>query len=139
MAEYQRRFSLDKVEIDPKLLNRILSADGDETLGFWDGEKIEDLEAELDRIEERYDVNYNSLPHQKNIPEEFKGAVEKDYPVWACDKKGDCLVGDGVEIRIESADTVREFYTKNHGGIEAFVEKLRIERQKFMDSLEGPS
>jgi len=39
----QRRFSLDKVDVDPKILNKILSADGDETLGEWDGNSIDCL------------------------------------------------------------------------------------------------
>ena len=65
--EPQRRFSLDKVQIDPRLKNRIRSADGDEELGSWDGEKIEDLVKELDRIEERYDPNYAGLPHKWDL------------------------------------------------------------------------
>ena len=65
----QRRFSLDKVDVDPKILNKILSADGDETLGEWDGNSIDDLVKELDRIEEFSDVRYSALPHSKYIPE----------------------------------------------------------------------
>ncbi|PIR01402.1 MAG: hypothetical protein COV66_01165 [Nitrospinae bacterium CG11_big_fil_rev_8_21_14_0_20_45_15] len=139
MAEFRRRFSLDESNLDPQLVNRILSADGDETLGQWDGESIQVLADELDRIEEHYDVNYNSLPHHKNMPEDLKDQVEKDYPVWACDTQGMCLVGDGTEIRIESAEFIRAEYTKKFGSIEAFKEHLRNEKQKFMDSLDGPS
>jgi len=139
MEEIRRRFSLDESSIDPRLVNRILSADGDETLGQWDGESIQALVDELDRIEERYDVNYNSLPHHKNIPDDLKEEVEKDYPIWACDVKGECMVGDGAEIRVESADFIREIYNKKYGGIDNFKEHLRAEKKKFMDSLDGPS
>ena len=46
--ETGRRFSLDKVQIDPRLKNRIMSADGDDELGSWDGQNIEDLVKRLD-------------------------------------------------------------------------------------------
>ena len=39
----KRRFSLDKVVVDPKVANRIMAADGDDELGSWNGENIEDL------------------------------------------------------------------------------------------------
>ncbi len=129
-----RRFSLDKVEIDPKLLNRIQSADGDDTLGEWDGENIEDLVKELDRIEERADANYANLPHNKNIPEDLRGPVEKDLPIWACDKQGMCLLGEHAD-KIRSVDQIRKRYDKKHGGVEAFKEKLRKEREAFVAKL----
>ena len=37
MAEIGRRFSLDKVHVDPTLKNKIFSADGDEHIGNWNG------------------------------------------------------------------------------------------------------
>ncbi len=129
-----RRFSLDKVEIDPKLLNRIQSADGDDTLGEWDGEHIEDLVKELDRIEERHDANYANLPHNKNIPEDLRGQVEKDLPIWACDRKGMCLLGEQAD-KVRSVDQIRKRYDKKHGGVEAFKEKLRKEREAFVEKL----
>jgi hypothetical protein len=136
MDEIRRKFPVDESQIDPSLKNRIFSPDGDEVVGYWDGESIQDLEKELDRIEERVDANYNSLPHHYNIPKDFFDKVEKDYPVWACDKKGECLVGEGPEIRIEKAEVVRDFYINKYGSIEAFHEKLALDRKKFMDSLE---
>ena len=51
MSDNDRRFSLDPIKVDPSLINRIFSADGDETVGEWDGEDINDLVKELDRIE----------------------------------------------------------------------------------------
>lgn len=135
MAENpRRRFSLDKVELDPKLLNRIMSADGDEQLGEWDGEHIEDLVRELERIEERADPNYASLPHSGNIPEDLRDQVEKDLPIWACDRHGMCLVGERAD-KVRSVDQIRKRYEKKHGGVEAFKEKLRREREAMIRQL----
>ena len=130
----QRRFSLDKVEIDPKLLNRIQSADGEDTLGEWDGENIEDLVQELERIEEFADANYANLPHNKNIPEDLRNQVEKDLPLWACDKKGMCLLGEHAD-KVRSVEQIRKRYEKKYGGVEAFKEKLRKEREEMIRQL----
>ena len=132
--EPQRRFSLDKVQIDPRLKNRIMSADGDEELGVWDGENIEDLVKELDRIEERYDPNYAGLPHGNNLPEDLRSEVEKDLPIWACDASGNCLVG-GQADKIRNVEQIRKRYEKKYGGVEKFKEKLRLEREQFIQSL----
>ena len=43
MSEIGRRFSLDKVNVDPALKNKIFSADGDEHIGDWNGECIDEL------------------------------------------------------------------------------------------------
>ena len=134
--EPQRRFSLDKVQIDPRLKNRIMSADGDEELGVWDGENIEDLVKELDRIEERYDPNYAGLPHGNNLPEDLRSEVEKDLPIWACDASGNCLVG-GQADKIRNVEQIRKRYEKKYGGVEKFKEKLRLEREQFIQSLKG--
>ena len=115
MTDGERRFSLDPIKADPSLKSLIYSADGDETVGEWDGEDIHDLVRELDRIEERVDANYNSLPHSDNIPEDLRGDVEKDCSIWTCDKKGNCLTGDqGADIK--SADQIRKKYIskQNH-------------------------
>jgi hypothetical protein len=132
--EAQRRFSLDKVQIDPRLKNRIMSADGDDELGSWDGQKIEDLVQELDRIEERCDPNYAGLPHNNNIPEDLRSQVEKDLPIWACDVSGNCLVGDQAD-KIRNVDQIRKRYEKKYGGVEKFKEKLRLEREQFIQNL----
>ena len=138
MSDNERRFSLDPVNVDPSLLNKIFSADGDETVGEWNGEDINDLVKELDRIEERVDANYNSLPHTKNIPEDLKGDVEKDCSIWTCDIKENCLTGEqGADI--ESADQIRKRYTLKYGSMEAFKEKVRIEREKFVEEIKSRS
>lgn len=134
--EAGRRFSLDKVQIDPRLKNRIMSVDGDDELGSWDGQNIEDLVKELDRIEERQDPNYAGLPHGNNIPADLKSEVEKDLPIWACDVPGNCLVG-GQADKIRNVDQIRKRYEKKYGGVENFKEKLRLEREKLIQSLEG--
>jgi hypothetical protein len=138
MSDNERRFSLDPVNVDPSLLNKIFSADGDETVGEWNGEDINDLVKELDRIEERVDANYNSLPHSKNIPKDLKGDVEKDCSIWTCDIKENCLTGEqGADI--ESADQIRKRYTLKYGSMEAFKEKVRIEREKFVAEIKSRS
>ena len=138
MSDNERRFSLDPINVDPSLLNKIMSADGDETVGEWNGEDINDLVQELDRIEERVDANYNSLPHSKNIPEDLKGDVEKDCSIWTCDIKGNCLTGEqGADI--ESVDQIRKRYTLKYGSMEAFKEKVRIEREKFVEEIKSRS
>ena len=138
MADNERRFSLDPIKVDPSLRNLIYSADGDEVVGEWNGEDIYDLVSELDRIEERVDANYNSLPHSDNIPEDLRGDVEKDCSIWTCDKKGNCLTGDqGADI--ESADQIRKKYISKYGTMEAFKEKIRIEREKFVAEIKSRS
>ena len=124
--ENKRRFSLDKVVVDPKVSNRIMSADGDDELGSWNGESIEDLVNELDRIEETADPNYASLPHGINIPEDLREEIAKDLPIWACDISGNCLVGENAD-KVRSIEQIRARYQKKHGGVEAFKEKLRKE------------
>ena len=130
MTDNERRFSLDPVKVDPSLRNLIYSADGDETVGEWNGEDINDLVRELDRIEERVDANYNSLPHADNIPEDLRGDVEKDCSIWTCDKKGNCLTGDqGADI--ESVDQIREKYILKYGSMEAFKEIRILGKEDF--------
>ena len=138
MSEIGRRFSLDKINIDPALKNKIFSADGDDHIGNWNGECINELVKEIDRIEERADPNYSNLPHRENIPEDLRLQVEKDLPIWTCDIKGQCLVGDaGNEIK--NVDEIREFYIKRYGSIEAFKEKLKADREKFVREIKAQS
>jgi len=138
MTEIGRRFSLDKVTVDPKLKNRIFSADGDEHIGDWDGECIDDLVKEIDRIEERRDANYSSLPHSSNIPDDFKPEVGKDYPIWTCDRQGRCLVGD-TGSKIMTVDEIRSHYINKYGSIDKFKEKLKIDREKFIQEIKMKS
>jgi len=138
VSDNDRRFSLDPIKVDPSLINRIFSADGDETVGEWNGDDINDLVKELERIEERIDANYNSLPHSGNIPEDLRGAIEKDCSIWTCDVKGNCLTGEqGADV--EPADQIREKYILKYGSLEAFKEKIRLEREKFIADINSKS
>ena len=138
MTDSERRFSLDPIKVDPSLQNRIFSADGDEIVGDWNGEDINDLVKELDRIEERIDANYNSLPHSGNIPEDLRGAIEKDCSIWACDVKGNCLTGEqGADVA--TADQIREKYILKYGSLKDFKEKIRLEREKFIADVNSRS
>ena len=138
MAEIGRRFSLDKVKVDPILKNKIFSADGDDHIGDWNGECIDDLVKEIDRIEERADPNYSSLPHRENIPEDLRLEVEKDFPIWTCDKKERCLVGDAGDD-IKTVEEIRKFYEKEYGSIKNFKEKLLQDREKFIQEVKNRS
>ena len=138
MAEMGRRFSLDKVKVDPILKNKIFSADGDDHIGDWNGECIDDLVKEIDRIEERADPNYSSLPHRENIPEDLRLEVEKDFPIWTCDKKERCLVGDAGDD-IKTVEEIRKFYEKEYGSIKNFKEKLLRDREKFIQEIKNRS
>ena len=133
-----RRFSLDKVKVDPILKNKIFSADGDDHIGDWNGECIDDLVKEIDRIEERADPNYSSLPHRENIPEDLRLEVEKDFPIWTCDKKKRCLVGDAGDD-IKTVEEIRKFYEKEYGSIKNFKEKLLHDREKFIQEVKNRS
>ena len=133
-----RRFSLDKVKVDPILKNKIFSADGDDHIGDWNGECIDDLVKEIDRIEERADPNYSSLPHRENIPEDLRLEIEKDFPIWTCDKKERCLVGDAGDD-IKTVEEIRKFYEKEYGGIKNFKEKLLKDREKFIQEVKNRS
>ena len=138
MAEIGRRFSLDKVTVDPILKNKIFSADGDDHIGDWNGECIDDLVKEIDRIEERTDSNYSSLPHRGNISVYLRLEAEKDFPIWTCDIKERCLVGDAGDD-IKTVQEIREFYKNEYGGIEKFKEKLRLDREKFIQEVKNRS
>ena len=138
MAEMGRRFSLDKVKVDPILKNKIFSADGDDHIGDWNGECIDDLVKEIDRIEERTDPNYSSLPHRENIPEDLRLEVEKDFPIWTCDKKERCLVGDAGDD-IKTVEEIRKFYEKEYGSIKNFKDKLLQDREKFIQEVKNRS
>ena len=138
MTEIGRRFSLDKIHVDQSLKNKIFSADGDEHIGDWNGEYINELIKEIDRIEERTDPNYSSLPHRENIPEDLRNQIEKDFPIWTCDRNGRCLTGDAGD-GVHTVQEIREFYKKKYGTIENFKEKLRIEREKFIKDIKEGS
>lgn len=80
----------------------------------WDHEKVEDLMDILDQIPEALRdagypprtgdvIDYSDLPSEP-VPEKIAG-----YPVWACDKQGNCLVGDAAD-QIEHIASIIEWY-----------------------------
>jgi len=111
----QRRFPLDKVQIDPHEKNRIMSADGDDEFGAWDGGKIYALVAELDRIEERHNPNYAGCRIAKISPKTFALKQKKNLPIWACDSQGNCLVGSQAD-KIRNVEQIRKRYEKKAAG-----------------------
>ena len=129
VSESSRRFSLDKETIDPALLNRIFSADGDEIIGTWTGKSINDLVTELDRIEESTDANYSNLPHQGNIPEDLREIITADFQIWACDQSGNCLTGETAS-RVLHVDQIRNHYKREYGGVKQFKDKIQREIQE---------
>ncbi len=62
--------------------------------------------------------------------------MEKDYPVWACDRSGNCLVGETGED-IQHVEDIRRHYQKKYGGVEQFKEKIRQEREAMVRQLKG--
>jgi len=86
----------------------------------WDCENVEDLRGMIQEMDRRLsdaeggmddelyeeirafqDQTYTGLPTAE-IPED----IDTGYPVWACDKKGRCLVGSGMDT-IETLDQIR--------------------------------
>ena len=52
--------------------------------------------------------------------------------------KGNCLTGEkGVDI--ESVNQIREKYILKYGSLEAFKEKIRLEREKFIADVSSRS
>jgi hypothetical protein len=138
-TENNRRFSLDKIVVDPEVANKIVSAEDGDKLGSWNGESIEDLVKEIDRIEQTDDPNYAALPHGNNIPEDLREEIAKDLPIWACDVSGKCLVSETAD-KIRSVEQIREWYQKKHEGVQAFKDKLRkeIEERNAKLRLDNP-
>ena len=68
----------------------------------WDHEDVRELKRLMDIAEIEYEMT--DLPSEE-IPDD----VDTLYPIWAMDKKGYCLVGDGAD-QIEHIDEIREWY-----------------------------
>ncbi|HUU02181.1 MAG TPA: hypothetical protein VM425_12120 [Myxococcota bacterium] len=80
-------------------------------LGTWDGLDVGQLRAELDRIEATlpeeiriHTIDMTALPHAEQVPEDL--ATHTGYPIWACDKSGFCLTGEGAR-EIEQVSDIR--------------------------------
>ncbi len=77
-----------------------------EILGSWDGEHVAVL---LGTLEDLYDaghgdvIDMSALPWECQIPDVLKPYTH--YPIWACDRHGKCLVGDGADT-IEDVEEI---------------------------------
>ena len=116
MDENKRRFSLEKTELDPALLNRIMSADGDDQLGEWDGESIQDLVDELERIEEREAAGKFYFRLQFNLiavyPYGIVGYSDNDVYMPSV-----CQLIDNLPPPIRVKFLARKLHLKNHENI----------------------
>lgn len=77
-------------------------------IGQWDGRDVKQLLLILMRLGEKHGKNniaYHALPHEENIPKDLRPYT--DYPIWACDQRGNCLVGESGDT-IESFDEIRD-------------------------------
>ncbi len=87
-------------------------------VGSWNGERAQDLMAELKRIkgmlasERATDMlDSRAMPHREQLhPDllEFRA-----YHLWGCDRQGQCVVGTNAN-RIESVDKVLSFSLIDH-------------------------
>ena len=58
--------------------------------------------------------------------------------ILTCVIKGNCLTGEqGTDV--ESTDQIREKYILKYGSLEAFKEKIRLEREKFIADVNSRS
>lgn len=82
----------------------------------WDGNDVRALREitneynDLDKLlgyDTRGIFDFNDLPHGDLIPEDLRGYTS--YPIWACDRRGYCLVGDDMRD-IDHANTIRQVY-----------------------------
>jgi len=81
-----------------KLQGAITKLSTGKAIAYWDYDDIKNLRLMLDRLEKnalyKDDINYSSLPvHPNYLTDVDEKAI---YPIWACDKNGNCLVGDNA-------------------------------------------
>ena len=91
-----------------------------ESIRSWDHENIRDLREFLLELDEKMDDGRHSIYEYVDIgdlpSEEIPSDVDTGYPVWAMDKRGECLVGhDAFDHRvgrsnktIEHIDEIRD-------------------------------
>ena len=87
-------------------------------VGTWNGESANDLMKELGRIRSELaaerkgeKVNHREMPHRDQIPDDLQKF--NAYPLWGCDKHGQCVVGAGAN-RIEPVEKVLSFSLVEH-------------------------
>lgn len=63
-----------------------------QVIGHWDGEHIGDLLRLIMEVDDSLlSLVINNLPHQYQIPSHL---LDAEIKIWACDKRGLCLIGD---------------------------------------------
>ena len=99
------------------MTNEIKTNEG-RVIGSWDGNSVEDLKRELNRIRQALasegkgeKVQPRDMPHRDQLPADLKSF--NAYPLWGCDKSGSCLVGAGAN-RIKSVEKVLAFSLVEH-------------------------
>ncbi|KAB2321274.1 hypothetical protein F8A86_05175 [Betaproteobacteria bacterium SCN1] len=87
-------------------------------VGSWNGERAQDLMAELKRIKgmlasERATDTLDSraMPHREQLHPDLVDF--RAYHLWGCDRHGQCVVGTNAN-RIESVDKVLSFSLIDH-------------------------
>jgi hypothetical protein len=97
--------------------NEIKTNEG-RVVGSWNGESAQDLMRELTRIRQQLATEKSAekviprdIPHREQLPSDLLHF--NAYPLWGCDKAGNCLVGAGVN-RIEPVAKVLAFSLVEH-------------------------
>ncbi len=88
-----------------------------QSVGEWDGQDVETLQAELDRIRAQNSLESGDklvvagIPHRDQLPDDLQKF--RAYPIWACDKSNNCLCGARAN-RIVSVADVRQYSMIDH-------------------------
>ena len=97
--------------------DKIKTSEG-RVVGTWNGDSARELKLELTRIKQRLAAEKSSeklvtrdMPHRGQIPGDLRAF--NAYPLWGCDKSGQCLVGAGAN-RIESVQKVLAYSLVEH-------------------------
>lgn len=87
-------------------------------VGTWNGNVAKDLMQELGRIRQELatdgkgeKLSYRDMPHREQIPADL--LQFNAYPLWGCDKQGQCVVGAAAN-RIEAVAKVLAFSLVEH-------------------------
>src|SRR4051794_7518553 len=87
-------------------------------VGSWNGESAQDLLRELTRIRNSLVAERSSekmvprdMPHREQLPKDL--LAFNAYPLWGCDKAGNCVVGAAAN-RIEPVAKVLAFSLVEH-------------------------
>lgn len=90
-----------------------IRTDSGRSVGIWDGHSVDELREELVfLVDEGFtlgteSINMYQLPRGDLIPEELE--MRTDYPIWACDSQGMCLVQEDAG-GTESAADIIDYY-----------------------------